>query len=110
MFDTRLRSKILKLVDVSQGGENGFNQAIELSSEILSGIKFIQERRLLSKYFEEIDLDTGKYVSGVDDTLKALKMGAIETLIVWDNLDINRYVLKNKITFEVVINFRRALK
>lgn len=28
----------------------------------------------------------------VDDTLKGLDLGAVETLIVWDNLDINRWV------------------
>ncbi|MBO8589802.1 hypothetical protein INN88_14510, partial [Staphylococcus aureus] len=37
------------------------------------------------------------------DTLKALEMGAVETLIVWENLDINRYILKNSVTGEVVI-------
>ncbi|RYR54095.1 hypothetical protein Ahy_A06g029360 isoform B [Arachis hypogaea] len=83
--------------------ENGFNQAIELSAEILSNVKFIQEKRLIGKYFEEISQDTGKYVFGVDDTLKALEMGAVETLIVWENLDINRYVLKNATNGEIII-------
>jgi peptide chain release factor subunit 1 len=103
MFDPRLQAKILKKVDVSYGGENGFNQAIRLSAEILSNVKFVQEIRLLEKYFEEIKQETGKYVYGVDDTLKALEMGAVETLIVWENLDINRYVLKNATTGEIVI-------
>jgi len=102
MFDPRLQAKILNVVDVSYGGENGFNQAIELSSEILSNVKFIQEKRLIGKYFEEISQDTGKYVFGVDDTLQALDAGAVETLIVWENLDMNRYVLKNSTTGEVV--------
>jgi hypothetical protein len=44
---------------------------------------------LIGKYFEEISQDTGKYVFGVDDTLMALEMGAVETLIIWENLDIN---------------------
>ena len=103
MFDPRLQAKILKVVDVSYGEEIGFNQAIELSSEILSNVKFIQEKRLIGKYFEEISLDTGKYVVGVDDTLKALEMGAVKILIVWENLDINRYVLKNSTTSEIII-------
>ena len=47
------------------------------------------------KYFDEISQDTGKYCFGVDDTLRALEMGAVEILIVWENLDIQRYVLKN---------------
>ncbi|GJY09849.1 eukaryotic peptide chain release factor subunit 1-3 [Tanacetum coccineum] len=103
MFDPRLQAKILNVVDVSYGGENGFNQAIELSSEILANVKFIQEKRLIGKYFEEISQDTGKYVFGVDDTLKSLEMGAVEILIVWENLDINRYVLKNATTSEIII-------
>lgn len=58
---------------------------------------------MIGKYFEEISQDTGKYVFGVDDTLQALDAGAVETLIVWENLDMNRYVLKNSTTGEVVI-------
>nr|CAD1828390.1 unnamed protein product [Ananas comosus var. bracteatus] len=103
MFDPRLQAKILNVVDVSYGGENGFNQAIELSSEILSNVKFIQEKRLIGKYFEEISQDTGKYVFGVDDTLKTLEMGAVETLIVWENLDVNRFVLKHSATGENIV-------
>lgn len=45
----RLQSKVLKLVDISYGGENGFNQAIELSAEVLSSVKFIQEKKLIGE-------------------------------------------------------------
>lgn len=95
MFDQRLQAKIIKLVDVSYGGENGFNQAIELAAESLQNVKFIQEKKLIGRYFDEISQDTGKYCFGVEDTLKALELGAVETLICWENLDIQRYVLKN---------------
>merc|ERR1712147_458816 len=103
MFDQRLQAKIIKLVDVSYGGENGFNQAIELSAESLANVKFIQEKKLIGKYFDEISQDTGKYCFGVDDTLKALEMGAVETLICWENLDIQRVTLKNHSSGEETI-------
>ena len=96
----RLAAKILKLVDVSYGGENGFNQAIELSAEVLSNVKFIQEKKLIGKYFEEISQDTGKYCFGYADTLRSLEMGSVEILICWENLDIMRYQLKNPATGE----------
>ena len=41
--------KVLKRVDVSYGGENGFNQAIELAAETLGDVKFIQEKKLICK-------------------------------------------------------------
>lgn len=120
----RLQAKVLKLVDISYGGENGFNQAIELSVEVLSNVKFIQEKKLIGmqsdvfgngrilvciniaslifkgsfcasgRYFDEISQDTGKYCFGVEDTLKALEMGAVEILIVYENLDTMRYILR----------------
>jgi peptide chain release factor subunit 1 len=95
MFDPRLQAKIIKIVDVSYGGENGFNQAIELAAESLNNVKFIQEKKLINTYFDQISQDTGKYCFGVDDTLRALEMGAVETLVCWENLDIQRYTLKN---------------
>lgn len=78
------------------GGENGFNQAIELSAETLANVKFVQEKRLLSSFFDQISQDTGKFCFGVRDTLACLEMGAVETLIVWENLDIVRLVYKNQ--------------
>ena len=47
----------------------------------------------------------------MDDTLKGLELGAIETLIVWENLDITRYVLRNaaggKLMFVLNIYFAK---
>ena len=75
----------------------------------LCDINLSTEKTLFSRYFDEISQDTGKYCFGVDDTLKvlewqkfcvhnvlpnlnlkALEMGAVETLICWENLDIQR--------------------
>jgi len=107
MFDNRLQTKIIKLVDVSYGGENGFNQAIELAAESLANVKFIQEKKLIQKYFDEISQDTGKFCFGVDDTLKGLELGAVETLIVWENLDVTRYVLKNSAGSESIVHMTK---
>ncbi|KAF9588349.1 hypothetical protein IFM89_008779 [Coptis chinensis] len=79
IFDSRLQAKIRKVVDISCGGGKGFNQAIELSAEMLSTVKFVQEMPLIGKFFEETRQITGKYVSGIDNSLKALEMG--ETVI-----------------------------
>jgi peptide chain release factor subunit 1 len=100
MFDNRLAPLVIKVVDVSYGGENGFNQAIELSTDALSNVKFVKEKKLLAKYFAEISQDTGKYCFGPKDTMHALESGAVEELIVYENLTLNRYVLFNSVTNE----------
>ena len=83
LFDPRLKKIVIKMVDVSYGGENGFNQAIELSAEALRNVKFVQEKKLISKFFEEISRDTGKYCFGIKDTLTALRWELVKFDFVW---------------------------
>lgn len=95
LFDLRLSKIVVKMVDVSYGGENGFNQAIELSADSLANVKLMKEKKLLQKYFDQIAQDTGCFCFMVEDTLKGLEMGAVEDLIIWDNLEIQRYAVRN---------------
>ena len=107
LFDARLQTKVIKIVDVSYGGENGFNQAIELSTETLGNVKFIQEKKLINKYFDEISMDSGKICYGIEDTLKALDAGAAETLIVFENLEITRWELKSSEGEPIILHTTR---
>mmetsp|Transcript_23853 Transcript_23853/g.39821 ORF Transcript_23853/g.39821 Transcript_23853/m.39821 type:complete len:455 (+) Transcript_23853:102-1466(+) len=102
-FDPRLAKAVIKTVDVSYGMDPGFNQAIELATECLANVKLVQEKRLLQKYFDEISQDTGKYCFMVQDTLQALEMSAVEILIVWENLAVNRLVVRNATTAEETV-------
>jgi len=96
LFDQRLSAILIPpLLDISYGGEMGFNQAIELASETLRNVKFIQEKKLITKFLDEIAQDTGKICFGIKDTIQALEIGAVETLIVWENLEIHRLQLRN---------------
>jgi len=96
LLDPRLQKIVLKIVDVSYGGENGFNQAIDLSAEVLGNVKFVHEKKILQQFMEEIAIDTGKFCFGVHETMHALEMGSIETLIVWENLEYVRYILSDE--------------
>lgn len=89
LFDKKLRQKVLAVVDCEYGGEHGFNQAVEASEAVLGSVKMVQEKQTLKKYFAEMASNTGKVSYGIADTIKALEMGAVETLIVYEDLDIN---------------------
>jgi peptide chain release factor subunit 1 len=65
---------------------------------MLSNVKFVQEKRLIGRFFDEISQDTGKFVFSVHDTLACLEMGAVETLLVWEALDCDRYDIMNTAT------------
>merc|ERR1719436_367927 len=100
IFDNRLKKIVLQTLDVSYGGENGFNQAIQLSEETLRDVKFVKEKKILQKYMAEVAMDTGKYCFGIDNTLSAFDIGAVDILIVWENLNITRFTVKNPATSE----------
>lgn len=104
-FDPRLQAGIIQVVDISYGGENGFNQAIELAGDTLRNVRFVREKKLLANYFAEIAQDTGRFCFGVKDTLRALEMGAVETVLLWENLPINRYELLNPVTNVKTLKF-----
>ena len=58
---------------------------------------------MIQKYFDEISQDSGKYCFGVADTLHGLELGAVDTLIVWENLDVTRFTLKNPSSGEISV-------
>ena len=95
LLDERLRIKLYQVIDLSYGGVTGFNQAIDSCSSILADVKFIRERKLLQSYFDEINKDTGKYIYGASETVDMLLSGAIEKLILWENLEIFRVTFEN---------------
>lgn len=86
IIDQRLT--VIKTVDTNYGGKNGLNQAIELCEDVLRDVRFSKEKKILQKFFEELNLDTGLYCYGLKGTLACLESGAIETLIVWENIEL----------------------
>lgn len=74
---------------------NGLNQAITMGAESMGSVRFVQEKKVVGKFFEQIALDTGLYVFGVQDTLKALELGALELMLLWEDLAYIRYEFKN---------------
>jgi peptide chain release factor subunit 1 len=60
-------------------------------------VKFVNEKKLISKFFEEIAQDTGMIVFGVEDTMRTLEAGALDTLMIYEDIDITRYVIKHPV-------------
>ena len=106
-LDSRLAAVVVAVVDVSYGGENGFNQAIELASDSLANVKFVAEKKLVGRFFDEIAKDTGCYAFGVRDIMHALDMSAVETLIVYEDLPESRLELRNPATGDITVQFLR---
>jgi peptide chain release factor subunit 1 len=89
ILDNRLKNIILGVLDICYGGEEGFNQAIHMSADIMKDVRLVREQELLNKLFQLIS--TGGACSfGVRETMMAWDAGAVDTLILWDELAIYR--------------------
>jgi len=83
-LDQRIERIVVGTVDVQYSGEAGFNQALTIMDEQLKDLKFIHEKKLVSKFFETIS-QNGMYCYGVKDTVYALESGSLETFLIWNN-------------------------
>lgn len=110
MFDFRMVAKIIKIVDINHGGNKGFNQAINNAADVLSNVTLVAEQKLLDQYLEKIALDDGKVVYGVQHTMQALEMSAVETLICWESIDIFRVCSFNKSTSSEEVLYLSPMK
>lgn len=90
LLDPRLKNTVIGIVDISYGGESGFNEAIHNGSHLLTEMRFTEEKRIMSRYFQSIEKDENLTVNGVHETMSYLEMGLVDTLIVWDDLDLVR--------------------
>lgn len=90
LFDQRLKQKIIKIVDIQYGGESGFNEAINLAQDSMGDLKLLKEKKIITEFMEAINKDNGKFIFGINETMEALKIGAIDKFIVWDNLELIR--------------------
>jgi peptide chain release factor subunit 1 len=110
IFDKRLNAIVLQIIDISYGQDQGLNHAITLGADSLANVKFVHEKKIIGKFFESIALDTGMIVFGVEDTMKALELGALEVMLLFENIEVMRYEIKNPATNETKIFLLNAIQ
>jgi peptide chain release factor subunit 1 len=82
-----LKKKIIDSFDTGYTDEYGLKELMDKAKESLSGIELMKEKDLLQRFLEEIRKpDGGLAVYGEDEVLSALKMGAIDVLLVSESL------------------------
>lgn len=97
-FDKRLQAVLVATYDIQYGFEDGLNHAITQAADALANVRFVEEKAMVSNFFENINLDTGMIVFGVADTMKALEMSAVEKVLLFDEIEITRYEVTNSAT------------
>jgi peptide chain release factor subunit 1 len=87
----QIKNKILAVKDVGYTDEYGLEELVKRSEDVLQQAEIFREKKLLSDFF--VKLREGENaVVGLEKTLKALEMGAVNELIILENFE---YVRKH---------------
>jgi peptide chain release factor subunit 1 len=89
-----LKDKILDVIDTSYVGEQGVEEVVERSQESLRQIRYVEEKKIMQKFLQEIGQDTGLVTYGEDEVRKYLKGGIVDTLILSEDLNSLRVTVK----------------
>jgi len=87
-LDYRLREKILDVVDLGYSATEGLRALVEKVKDQIANVKYVREKRVMARFMKEISNDTGMATYGLKPVEKALEIGAVDTLILSEKLDI----------------------
>ncbi|HKM77714.1 MAG: peptide chain release factor aRF-1 [Candidatus Bathyarchaeia archaeon] len=91
-----LKQKILATIDTSYVGEQGVDEVVSKSQEILKGVRYSEEKRLVQKFLYEIGHETGLGVYGETQVRKYLNAGIVDLLIVSEKISTLHVYVKCK--------------
>lgn len=81
-----LRNKIISTTSISTTTEAGLRQLLNESKEVIEDQEITKQREYCERFLTGLSTDEDEITYGVDQTLKALDYGAVDTLLVSENL------------------------
>src|SRR3990172_1708824 len=91
-----LKEKILATVDTSYTGQQGVEEIINKSQDVLRGVRYLEEKRIVQKFLYEIGHETGLGVYGETQVRKYLNAGVVDLLIVYEKMNMLHVYTKCK--------------
>jgi len=85
-LDSRLKQKVIGVVDTSYTDDSGIRELFFKSGEILKDTEIIKEKKLLGKFLEEI-VKNGLVAYGQHEVEEALNLGKVKTLFVSEGIE-----------------------
>ncbi|MGM5479890.1 MAG: peptide chain release factor aRF-1 [Nanobdellota archaeon] len=83
----QLKRKVVAIKDLSYTSEFGLHELLEKSEDILAEEEVVHEKQLMQEFFETLAKNPGKVSYGLEDVKKLTEMGAVDTLLVCEEID-----------------------
>lgn len=86
-LNEELKKKIIGIKDTGYTGESGLNELLNRSDDLLAEAKVSKEKHMVKRFFDGLQAASPKAAYGIQEVLKALKMGAAEIVLVSEGLE-----------------------
>jgi peptide chain release factor subunit 1 len=84
---TDVKKKVLGVKNVGYTNEQGLEELVLRSQDILAEAAIAKEKALLQKFFEELRKESGLVTYGRTNVEKALELGAVEIILINESLE-----------------------
>ena len=85
-LDYRLQNNLLGIFDTSYAGEEGLRETVEKANDVLSGLRLIEEKKLVQKFLLEVNKEEGLAIYGFDDIKKGLLNSSVDIIMITDDI------------------------
>jgi len=82
-----LKEKILATIDTSYVGKQGVEEIISKSQDVLRGVRYMEEKRLVQKFLYEVGHETGLGVYGETQVRRSLTAGLVDLLLLSEKMN-----------------------
>ena len=82
-----LKKKIIKIVDTGYAGEEALREIVARAEEVLKESVYMREKQILDNFFKILKTNEGMVVYGIRFVMDALNAGAIDTLIISEDIN-----------------------
>lgn len=89
-----LKEKIIDTIDTSYVDEPGVKEVVDRAPDIMRKVRYIEEREVVQRFLRELGHGTGKATYGEEEVRRALKAGAVDTLLLSEGLDVIRTTVR----------------
>ena len=91
-----LKQKIIATIDTSYVSERGVEEVVQRSQDLLKGVRYMEEKKIVQKFLYELGHETGLASYGETQVRKHLNAGLVDILILSEKLDRLHVLMKCK--------------
>src|SRR3972149_559267 len=82
-----IKAQILGIKNIGYTDEQGLEELVERSEDLLAEAAVAKEKALVQRFFENLQKDNGMVTYGLENVKKAIEMGAVDLILISDGIE-----------------------